>query len=37
MVNYPQTQETWIPALGQARPLEEGTATLSSILFFFFF
>ena len=30
--NPPAMQETWVPSLGQEDPLEEGTATHSSIL-----
>ena len=30
--NLPIMQETWIPSLGQADPLEKGMATHSSIL-----
>ena len=30
--NPPAMRETWVPALGQEDPLEEGTATHSSIL-----
>ena len=29
---FPAVQETWVPSLGQEDPLEEGTATNSSIL-----
>ena len=30
--NPPAVQETWVPSLGWEDPLEEGTATHSSIL-----
>ena len=30
--NLPAMQETWVPYLGREDPLEEGTATPSSIL-----
>ena len=30
--NLPATQETWVQALDRENPLEEGMATLSSIL-----
>ena len=30
--NLPAMQETWVPHLGREDPLEEGTATPSSIL-----
>ena len=30
--NLPVMQETWVPSLGQADPLEKGMATHSSIL-----
>ena len=30
--NLPAVQETWVPSLGQEDPLEEATATHSSIL-----
>ena len=30
--NLPAMQETWVQSLGQEDPLEEGTATHSSIL-----
>ena len=30
--NLPTMQETWVRSLGQEDPLEEGTATHSSIL-----
>ena len=30
--NPPTMQETWVPSLGQENPLEEGTASHSSIL-----
>ena len=30
--NLPVMQETWVPSLGQADPLEKGMATHTSIL-----
>ena len=30
--NLPAVQETWVQSVGQEDPLEEGTATQSSIL-----